>query len=90
MTHPNSTVPLEKMLMQFMTATDPMLGMLKWLCDQMMHAEFSPKWAPTVMNVRIAAMNTGLVTGSAEWIPGWVRSTSWFPNPGKAATFLSL
>lgn len=43
MTHPNSTVRLEKMLMQFMTATDPMLEMLKWLCDQLMHAEFSAK-----------------------------------------------
>lgn len=33
MAHPNSTVPFGKMLMQFLTAPDPMLAMLEWLCD---------------------------------------------------------
>ena len=41
MTHPNSNVPFEKMLLKFMTAEDPMLEMLSWLCDQLMAIEFA-------------------------------------------------
>ena len=43
MAHPNSTVPFEKMLMQFLAAPDPMLAMLEWLCDQLMEVEISTK-----------------------------------------------
>ena len=43
MAHPNSTVPFEKMLMQFLTAPDPMLAMLEWLCDQLMEVEITTK-----------------------------------------------
>jgi len=39
----NSTVSFEKMLMQFMTAPDPMLAMLEWLCDQLMEVEITAK-----------------------------------------------
>ena len=39
----NSTVPFEKMLMQFLTAPDPMLAMLEWLCDQLMEVEITTK-----------------------------------------------
>jgi len=43
MAHPNSTASLEKMLFQFLSAPDPMLSMLEWLCDQLMEAEFSAR-----------------------------------------------
>lgn len=34
---------LEKVLLQFITEEDPMLAMLKWLCEQLMEAEVSAK-----------------------------------------------
>lgn len=43
MAYQNSTVPFEKMLMKFMSEEDPMLEMLKWLCDKMMDVEISAK-----------------------------------------------
>jgi transposase-like protein len=43
MVYPNSNVDFEKMLLQFMTEEDPMLSMLRWLCDQLMEAEVSSK-----------------------------------------------
>lgn len=43
MVYPNSNVPLEKMLLQFMTEDDPMLAMLKWLCEKLMEVEVSAK-----------------------------------------------
>ncbi|MBP2642329.1 MAG: transposase [Firmicutes bacterium] len=43
MVYPNSNVPSEKMLFQFMTEDDPMLAMLKWLCEKLMEVEVSAK-----------------------------------------------
>ena len=43
MAYHNSTLSLEKMLLKFITEDDPMLEMLKWLCDQLMEAELSSK-----------------------------------------------
>lgn len=43
MAYSNSNLPFEKMLLKFVTEEDPMLEMLKWLCDQLMEAEFSTK-----------------------------------------------
>lgn len=43
MAQSNSTVSFEKMLMKFVTESDPMLEMLKWLCDQLMEAELTTK-----------------------------------------------
>lgn len=43
MAYPDSTVPFEKMLFQFMTAEDPMLAMLEWLCAQLMEVEITAK-----------------------------------------------
>ncbi len=41
MAYQNSTLPFEKMLLKFVTEEDPMLEMLKWLCEQMMEAELT-------------------------------------------------
>ncbi len=41
MAYQNSTLPFEKMLLKFVAEEDPMLEMLKWLCEQMMEAELS-------------------------------------------------
>lgn len=43
MAYSNSSLPLEKMLMQFIAEEDPMLSMLKWLCEQLMEAEVTSK-----------------------------------------------
>ena len=43
MAYSNSSLPLEKMLLQFMAEEDPMLSMLKWLCEQLMEAEVASK-----------------------------------------------
>ena len=43
MAYSYSNVPLEKMLLQFMTEDDPMLAMLKWLCEKLMEAEVDAK-----------------------------------------------
>jgi putative transposase len=43
MAYSNSNVNLEKMLLQFMSEDDPMLSMLKWLCEQLMEAEVTIK-----------------------------------------------
>ncbi len=43
MAYSNSNLTFEKMLLKFVTEEDPMLEMLKWLCDQLMEAEFSIK-----------------------------------------------
>lgn len=43
MAHQNSTVPFEKMLMKFVVDEDPMLAMLKWLCERLMEAEVEGK-----------------------------------------------
>lgn len=43
MAHPNSTVPFEKMLMKFVLDEEPMLSMLKWLCERLMEAEVEGK-----------------------------------------------
>lgn len=43
MAYSNSTVSFEKMLMKFMSEADPMLSMLKWLCEQLMEAEVTSK-----------------------------------------------
>jgi|SRR6056297_747668 len=43
MAYSNSNLPFEKMLLKFVTEEDPMLEMLKWLCAQLMEAEFSSK-----------------------------------------------
>ena len=43
MVYSNSTVSFEKMLIKFMSEDDPMLAMLKWLCEQLMEAEVTSK-----------------------------------------------
>lgn len=43
MVYPNNNVSFEKMLLQFMSEADPMLSMLKWLCEQLMDAEVTDK-----------------------------------------------
>ena len=43
MAYQNSTVPFEKMLMKFVVDEDPMLAMLKWLCERLMEAEVEGK-----------------------------------------------
>ncbi len=43
MAYSHSNVPLEKMLLQFMTEDDPLLVMLKWLCEKLMEAEVDAK-----------------------------------------------
>lgn len=43
MVYPNSSANFETMLLQFMSEEDPMLSMLKWLCEQLMEAEVTSK-----------------------------------------------
>lgn len=43
MAHSNFNGNFEKMLLQFMSEDDPMLSMLKWLCEQLMEAEVTSK-----------------------------------------------
>ena len=43
MAYQNSNVPFEKMLMKFVSEEDPMLSMLKWLCERLMEAEVDTK-----------------------------------------------
>jgi len=43
MVYSNSNVNFEKMLLQFMSEDDPMLSMLKWLCEKLMDAEVTSK-----------------------------------------------
>lgn len=43
MAYLNSNVPFEKMLMKFVSDEDPMLAMLKWLCERLMEAEVETK-----------------------------------------------
>lgn len=43
MAYSNSNLPFEKMLLKFVAKEDPMLEMLKWLCEQLMEAELSAK-----------------------------------------------
>ena len=39
----NNKLNLEKMLLQFLAEEDPMLSMLKWLCEQLMEVEVAAK-----------------------------------------------
>ena len=55
MAYQNSTVPFEKMLMKFVLDEEPMLSMLKWLCERLMEAEVegklgAKKYADWLMN----------------------------------------
>lgn len=43
MVYQNSTVPFEKMLLNFISNDDPMLSMLKWLCEKLMETEVQTK-----------------------------------------------
>ena len=43
MAYQNSNVPFEKMLMKFVLDEEPMLSMLKWLCERLMEAEVEGK-----------------------------------------------
>jgi len=43
MAYSHSNKNFEKMLSQFITEEDPMLAMLKWLCEQLMEAEVTAK-----------------------------------------------
>ena len=43
MAYQNSTVPFEKMLMKFVLDEEPLLSMLKWLCERLMEAEVEGK-----------------------------------------------
>ena len=43
MAYQNSTVPFEKMLLNFILNDDPMLSMFKWLCEKLMETEVQTK-----------------------------------------------
>jgi len=43
MAYSNNNLNFEKMLLKFLADEDPMLSMLKWLCEQLMEAEVSAK-----------------------------------------------
>ena len=43
MVYSNSNLSLDKMLLQFIAEEDPMLSMLKWLCEQLMEVEVNAK-----------------------------------------------
>ena len=43
MVYSNSNRNFEEMLLQFITEEDPMLSMLKWLCEQLMEVEVTAK-----------------------------------------------
>ena len=43
MVYSNSNLNLDKMLLQFIAEEDPMLSMLKWLCEQLMEVEVTAK-----------------------------------------------
>jgi len=43
MVYPNTNATFEEMLLKFMSEDDPMLSMLKWLCEQLMEAEVTSK-----------------------------------------------
>lgn len=43
MAYSNNNLNLEKMLLKFLADEDPMLSMLKWLCEQLMEIEVSAK-----------------------------------------------
>jgi putative transposase len=43
MVYSNSNQNFGEMLLQFITEEDPMLSMLKWLCEQLMEAEVTSK-----------------------------------------------
>jgi hypothetical protein len=43
MAYSNNKLNLEKMLLQFLAEEDPMLSMLKWLCEQLMEVEVAAK-----------------------------------------------
>lgn len=43
MAYSNNKLNLEKMLLKFLADEDPMLSMLKWLCEQLMEIEVSAK-----------------------------------------------
>ena len=43
MVYSNSNLSLDKMLLQFIAEEDPMLSMLKWLCEQLMEVEVTAK-----------------------------------------------
>ncbi|HWQ89486.1 MAG TPA: IS256 family transposase [Desulfitobacteriaceae bacterium] len=43
MVYPNTNATFEEMLLKFMSEDDPMLSMLKWLCEQLMEAEVTTK-----------------------------------------------
>jgi len=43
MAYQNDNVSLEKMLLKFIREQDPMLEMLKWLCEKLMDAEVASK-----------------------------------------------
>jgi len=53
MAYSNSTGNFEKMLLQFMSEEDPMLSMLKWLCEQLMEAEVTSKSGKTSQTIPI-------------------------------------
>ena len=43
MVYSNSNLSLDKILLQFIAEEDPMLSMLKWLCEQLMEVEVNAK-----------------------------------------------
>jgi len=43
MVYPNINLSFEEMLLKFVSDDDPMLSMLRWLCDQLMEAEVTNK-----------------------------------------------
>ena len=43
MVYSKSNLSLDKMLLQFIAEEDPMLSMLKWLCEQLMDVEITAK-----------------------------------------------
>ena len=71
MAYQNSNVPFEKMLMKFVSEEDPMLSMLKWLCEKLMEAEVDTKLgaekSERVSNRQGIDPDTGLDALTHEW-----------------------
>ena len=64
MVYPNSNLPLEKMLLQFMSENDPMLSMLKWLCEKLMEVEVDAKINAALDALDVDDVNALVKTGA--------------------------
>ena len=57
MAYQNSTVPFEKMLMKIVLDEEPIVSMVKWLCERLMEAEVEGKLGTGVRQWRFNAKN---------------------------------